>query len=302
MTYWHSDYALGNAARFLGKDALRNLDPAFENDAENLTARANGWTKLLDPETGFFRLKSISGHFVPGFDEFAWGPRAGYTEAGAWQYRVEVPYDPQALNAAFKKIGYDGCDIVQQANTIPSIFHVGGYGSEIHEMSEMAINDWGQWELDNQPVWALQHMQVGFDTSVTGKCANQAQKWLRKSNSALSGGADMYPGDEDNGSMGSWFIMNMLGFYPLNPAGGNYVIGSPMFAKSTIKVAGASKPLTIVAKNQSPENVYVHALTWNGKPVHGVEMKYSDLMEGGTLEFTMGAQPLAQTQSQILMI
>lgn len=299
MTYWHGDYALGNAARFLGKDALRNIDPSFENDAEILTARANSWTKLLDPETGFFRLKNLSGRFEPEFDEFAWGPTPGYTEAGPWQYRVEVPYDPQGLNAVLKKMGYDGCDIIQEANTIPGIYHVGGYASEIHEMSEMAINDFGQWELDNQPVWALQHMQVAFDSSVTGKCANQAQKWLRKSNSALSGGADMYPGDEDNGSMGAWFIMNMLGFYPLNPAGGSYVIGSPIFAKSTIKVAGATQPLVIIAKNQAPQNVYVHALTWNGKPLQGVEMKYSDLMQGGTLEFTMGATPLAQVQDEI---
>lgn len=57
-------------------------------------------------------------------------------------------------------MGYDGCDIIQEANTILPIFHDGGYGSEIHEMSEMAINCWGQWELDNQPVWILQHMQV----------------------------------------------------------------------------------------------------------------------------------------------
>merc|ERR1711959_81646 len=134
-----------------------------------------------------------------------------------------------------------------EANTIPSIYHVGGYGTGIHEMSEMAINDFGQWELDNQPVWALQHMQVGFDTAVTGKCANQAQKWLRQSNSLLKGGADMYPGDEDNGSMGAWFIMNMLGLYPLSPASGNYVVGSPMFAKVTIAVPGASAPLTIIA-------------------------------------------------------
>ena len=60
------------------------------------------------------------------------------------------------------------------------IFHDGGYGSEIHEQSEMAINCWGQWELNNQPVWILEHMQVAFDDSVTGKCAGQAQKWLRQ--------------------------------------------------------------------------------------------------------------------------
>ena len=63
----------------------------------------------------------------------------------------------------------------------------------------------GQWELNNQPVWILEHMQVAFDDSVTGKCAGQAQKWLRESNSMLHPGADMYPGDEDNGSMGAWF-------------------------------------------------------------------------------------------------
>ena len=83
-----------------------------------------------------------------------------YTEAGPWQYRVEVPYDPMSLKAALNASGYDGCDIIQQANSIGGAFHFGGYGSEIHEMSEMAINCWGQWELNNQPVWALQHMQV----------------------------------------------------------------------------------------------------------------------------------------------
>merc|ERR1712187_1003429 len=141
---------------------------------------------------------------------------------------------------------------------------------------------------DNQPVWALQHMQVGFDTSVTGKCANQAQRWLRQSNSLLSSGADMYPGDEDNGSMGAWFIMNMLGIYPLSPASGNYVVGSPMFAKATIAIAGATEPLTISAKNQSRRNVYVHGLTWRGKSVNVIELTYSDLMSGGILEFSMG--------------
>ena len=69
-------------------------------------------------------------------------------------------YDPKGLQKAFKSMGYDGCDIIQEANTILPIFHDGGYGEEIHEMSEMAINCWGQWELDNQPVWILQHMQV----------------------------------------------------------------------------------------------------------------------------------------------
>ena len=57
----------------------------------------------------------------------------GYTEAGAWQYRVEVPYDPTGLYLALKGMGYDGCDIIQEANTMQGAFHAGGYGGEIHE-------------------------------------------------------------------------------------------------------------------------------------------------------------------------
>ena len=66
----------------------------------------------------------------------------------------------------------------------------------------------------------------------------------------------MYPGDEDNGSMGAWFIFNMLGLYPLSPGSDEYVLGSPLFANVTLDV-GAAVPLTVQAKNQAPQNVYV---------------------------------------------
>ena len=116
-----------------------------------LTSRSQNWHKLLDPSSGFFRPRGRTGQFVEGFDEFGWGPPVGYTEAGPWQYRVEVPYDPKGLNAALLLMGYDGCDIVEQANTAPAIFHLGGYTHEIHEQAEMALNCWGQW-VGPQPV------------------------------------------------------------------------------------------------------------------------------------------------------
>ena len=186
LNYVHSDYAIAQAARVLG----------LAGDAATLSARASNWSKLLDPATGFLRARTAAGDFTPEFDEFAWGPGPGYTEAGPWQYRVEVPYDPQGLATALKGLGLDACDIVQQANTMTSAFHAGGYGGIIHEMSEMAVNCWGQWELNNQPVWALQAMQLAFDTQVSGKCAQQAQFWLRQSNELFSPADDMFPGDE----------------------------------------------------------------------------------------------------------
>ena len=124
LNYVHGDYAIGQAAALLGLSA----------DAATLAARAGNWTKLLDPATGFLRARAGNGAFAAGFDEFAWGPGPGYTEAGPWQYRLEVPYDPAGLLAELAKLGLDGCDIVQQANTLPSSFHAGGYGTIIHEM------------------------------------------------------------------------------------------------------------------------------------------------------------------------
>jgi putative alpha-1,2-mannosidase len=135
-------------------------------------------------------------------------------------------------------------------------------------------------------------MQVAFDTSVGGKCAQQAQYWLRKSATLFTAGADMFPGDEDNGSMGAWYIFNAIGLYPISPASGKFILGSPLFGSVSIDV-GAAQPLVISTVNQGPNNVYVTGATWNGAAVDGVFVAYSDLMQGGTLEFTLAAAPTA---------
>lgn len=84
-------------------------------------------------------------------------------------------------------------------------FHAGSYGSPIHEQMEMVTNCWGQWALNNQPVWALQAMGVGMASSLTsGGTASAAQAALRRSLNLFKPTASMYPGDEDNGSMGAW--------------------------------------------------------------------------------------------------
>ena len=140
----------------------------------------------------------------------------------------------------------------------------------------------------------MQHMQVAFDSAVTGKCASQAQYWLRKSATLFKPGPSMFPGDEDNGSMGAWYIFNALGLYPLSPASGEYVLGSPLLGSVTIALDGAAQPLTITALNQAPENVYVQGVTWQGVPIAGVTISYAQLMQGGSLVFTMGAAPAAR--------
>lgn len=132
---YHCDWAIAQAATLLG----------HTDDAAALLARGNNFSALLDPVRGFMVPRLRNGSFIAQFDEFAWGPGPGYTEAGPWQYRVEAPQNPQLLKAALAGIGLDGCAVVQAANTIAtSTYHAGGYGGVIHEQAEMAANCWAQ--------------------------------------------------------------------------------------------------------------------------------------------------------------
>eukprot|EP01052_Picozoa_sp_SAG31_P019832 SAG31_NODE_1463_length_8238_cov_3.389851_13_plen_141_part_00 len=103
---------------------------SYQQDAKTLLSSSANWVKLFDSETGHFRcekskcpcglgvlwmpdlvrkmlccrVKDAEGNFASTFDEFAWGPKPGYTEAGPWQYRFEVPYDPKRLQASHPSI------------------------------------------------------------------------------------------------------------------------------------------------------------------------------------------------------
>lgn len=287
LNYILSDFATAQAATVLGQTA----------DAAVLTARAANYSKLFEPTTGFFRSRDLTGQFTQGFDEFAWG--GDYTEAGPWQYRFYVPHDPMGLAQLYKtQAGLDMCSMLEQAQTLPSIFHIGAYGSEIHEMTEMALLCWGQYEHDNQPVHHMLYMYIASDPDgPTGACAQRGQYWLRQAMTRLyNPGPAMFCGDEDNGEVASWYILSALGLYALAPGTPNYVLGSPLFSHVQITLDNTSRTLDIVATNNSATNVYVQSVTWNGQPVQGVSVNYADLMQGGVLNFTMTDTPNSSRQ------
>lgn len=97
-------------------------------------------------------------------------------------------------------------------------------------------------------------------------------------------------GNEDCGQMSAWFIFSALGFYPVLPASETYVIGSPLVDKATIQVPGG-KPFTVVAQNNSPENIYVQSVELNGKAYQKSWIHHNDILKGGTLKFVMGSKP-----------
>jgi putative alpha-1,2-mannosidase len=97
-------------------------------------------------------------------------------------------------------------------------------------------------------------------------------------------------GNDDCGQMSAWYILSSLGFYPVFPANGAYVFGSPLFDKASIKLPH-DKVFTVETINNSAQNIYIQKAELNGKPYNKTYIMYDDIMKGGTLKFTMGAQP-----------
>ena len=97
-------------------------------------------------------------------------------------------------------------------------------------------------------------------------------------------------GNEDCGQMIAWYVFAPLGLYPCNPSSGEYVFNSPLMNEATINV-GKGKYFTIKAINNSKENKYIQSFKFNGKQYNKIYITHTQLQQGGTLEFEMGATP-----------
>ncbi|MBV8156529.1 MAG: glycoside hydrolase family 92 protein, partial [Dyella sp.] len=97
-------------------------------------------------------------------------------------------------------------------------------------------------------------------------------------------------GNEDCGQMSAWYVFTAMGFYPLNPASGEYMIGSPLFSRLALRL-GNGKTFVVTAQNNSTDNVYIQSATLNGKALDAPMITYDQIMAGGTLAFVMGPRP-----------
>jgi predicted alpha-1,2-mannosidase len=97
-------------------------------------------------------------------------------------------------------------------------------------------------------------------------------------------------GNEDMGSLSSWYVLSAMGIYPVTPGNTQYVIGSPIFDEITLNL-GNGKTFSFITKNNSKKNIYIHSATLNGKPINRSWIDHSEIMKGGTMEFEMGPEP-----------
>jgi predicted alpha-1,2-mannosidase len=167
--------------------------------------------------------------------------------------------------------------------TTPPDFHVGGYGQVIHEMTEMKIAHFGQYAHSNQPVHACLYMY-----QVAGR-PWRTQKEVRRVMAELYT-PEAFAGDEDNGEMAAWYVLSSIGIYPLCPGRPEWVLGSPAFRKAKLHLPN-QRTLTVSAPENSPENVYVDAVSLNGHVLTGTKLSHTDLINGGTIHFHMSATP-----------
>jgi len=168
---------------------------------------------------------------------------------------------------------------------LPPIFEEKYYKRVIHEMTEMQVMNVGQYAHGNQPI---QHMLYIYNyCGAPWKAQFHVRDALDK---LYKPTPDGYCGDEDNGQTSAWYVFSAISFYPVCPGSQEYVIGSPLFRKVTLKLQNG-KQFTIKATNNDEQRVYVQSATLNGKPLTKNFVTHSTLINGGTLDFDMTATP-----------
>ena len=267
LEYCAADDGVAKVAKLLGK----------KDDYEYFFNRSRSYKKYYDPQTRFLRAVGTDGKFRLPFNPFFAEHRTNdYTEGNAWQYTFLVPHDVKGL---IKLFGSDKAFM----SKLDSLFFVEGWAGDnaSPDMSGMT----GQYAHGNEPSHHVIYMY-----NYAGR-PDKAAPLLRKMlNEMYLDQPDGLSGNEDVGQMSAWYILSSVGLYQVDPVGGRFVIGSPLFDKATVNVGGG-KTFTVVAKNNSDKNIYVQSARLNGKTLKNSYVDFNDIRHGGTLELVMGPKP-----------
>ena len=267
LEYCAADDGVAKVAKLMGKT----------DDYNYFFNRSRSYKKYYDPETRFLRAVGTDGKFRLPFNPFFAEHRTNdYTEGNAWQYTFLVPHDVKGL---IKLFGSDKAFI----SKLDSLFFVEGWAGDnaSPDMSGMT----GQYAHGNEPSHHVIYMY-----NYAGR-PDKAAPMLRKMlNEMYLDQPDGLSGNEDVGQMSAWYIISSVGLYQVDPVGGRFVIGSPLFDKVTVNVGGG-KTFTVVAKNNSDKNIYVQSARLNGKTLKNSYVDFNDIRHGGTLELVMGPKP-----------
>jgi len=285
----YNDWCIAQMAKELGREA----------DYELFMQRAHNYLNLFDPATQFMRPKNQDGSWLKScgnrpaeivregehsyyncFDPLLVGrrPNRYYTESNAWQYIWSVQHDINGLvdlfgtNAAF-------------VSKLDSLFTM---SPEISEPKYVGVvGTIGQYVHGNQPSHHVAYLYnyVGMPW--------KTQERVRQVMDLYRTGPGGICGNEDMGSLSSWYVLSAMGIYPVCPGQNQYLIGTPLFEKATIKFGSPyeTSEFTIQANHVSTVNKYIQSATLNGESMNKTWLSHEEITNGGTLVFEMGAEP-----------
>ena len=267
LEYTLADWCVARVAERMKKKA----------DQRYFDHRALSYRNYFDKSTGFMRGTDSKGQFREPFNPFHSAPKnRDYTEGNAWQFTWLVPHDVHGLVALF------GSE--QRFNEkLDSLFIVEG------DLGEEAPPDItglvGQYAHGNEPSHHILYMYNYVGQPWKG--ARLIRQVLREQ---YRNDFDGLSGNEDVGQMSAWYVLSAMGLYQVEPAGGKYIIGTPLFDEMTMQV-GQGRTFTVKAPGNSDENIYVQRARLNGKPYTRSYLMYDDIVRGGVLELDMGPEP-----------
>ena len=263
LEYSFDDWCIARMAEKMGKKEV----------ADEFYKRAGYYKNLYNPATRFIQPKDDKGNWIKDFD--AEDYTTHITESNGWQYFWSVQHDMPGL------VALTGKDVFKEKLDSMFTFHP----TDSSELPIFSTGMIGQYAHGNEPSHHVAYLYNYTDEAwKTQKYVTEIMYDLYKNS------PDGLCGNEDCGQMSAWFVMSAMGFYPVNPAGQQYELGSPILDKAVMKLANG-KQFTVVAHNLSKENRYVQSVKVNGENYDKTYITHDMIMAGSTIEFEMGAAP-----------
>jgi predicted alpha-1,2-mannosidase len=265
LEYAFDDWCIAQVAKKLGK----------EDDYALFSKRAESYRNLYDPATRFFRAKNSDGNWVEPFDPMRseHGFDGLYIEGTAWQHTFFVPH---AVKGYAELMGGKGALIAKLDSLFTNNQPMTG-----EDISPDISGFIGQYAHGNEPSHHIAYMYAALGAPEKG-----ARRIREIMTTLYTKNPDGLSGNEDCGQMSAWFLWSALGMYPMNPASGEYFIGSPIIRRALINLKNGNK-IEILVNNQKPENAIVQSAKWNGVLLDQFKISHEELIKGGKLEFTM---------------
>lgn len=264
LEYAFDDYCIARMADKMGKKEI----------AATFYKRAENYKNVYNPQTSFMQPRDDKGVFIPDFKADAYTPHI--CESNGWQYFWSVQQD---IDGLISLVG--GKE--RFAQKLDSMFTY--HPTDKDELPIFSTGMIGQYAHGNEPGHHVIYLYNAVDQPwKTQKYAAQVMHDLYQNTPAG------ICGNEDCGQMSAWFVFSAMGFYPVDPIGGTYEIGTPLFPEMKMKLNNG-KTFTILAPGVSRENIYIQSIRMNGEPYKLSTISHDQMMSGATFELVMGSQP-----------